>query len=327
MEPDPLAGQQVVVDRLAEQRVAEGVAVAVGDEDVHLHRLAQSLVERALREPRGGCEQLVGDPPAGDARRPGHGPGVVTEPVDPDQQHVGQVGGDPAAGAGGGAGELLDEERVALGSVDDVDGLRHGEPVGRELGDQLAYGRLGERSDGEPLGAGQPGPLGDLAAERVAAVEVVGAVAGQHDDRSGEATGEEEGEQLAGGAVGPVGVLDDEHERGDQGRLLEERVDGREQVGPLDADGLGTLGGEHAPPGLQAGEGGVVSGHGGHGVGELGGELAEHLGEGEVGRGGVAQVEAVAHDHAVPLGDQARPRLGHQPGLADAGVTGQQHAR
>ena len=49
VQPHPLAGQQVVVDRLAEQRVPEGVAVAVGDQHVHLDRLPQPLVERARR--------------------------------------------------------------------------------------------------------------------------------------------------------------------------------------------------------------------------------------------------------------------------------------
>ena len=65
----PLAGQQVAVGRLLQQRVAEGVAVGVLDEDVLGHRGAQAFDQRGLGERRGGGEQPVARPAA---RRGGH---------------------------------------------------------------------------------------------------------------------------------------------------------------------------------------------------------------------------------------------------------------
>lgn len=46
VKTDPLAGQQVVIDRLGEQCVPEGIAVLVGrDQDVRLDGLTQGKVE------------------------------------------------------------------------------------------------------------------------------------------------------------------------------------------------------------------------------------------------------------------------------------------
>ena len=85
VQPDPLAGQQVVVDGLAEQGVPERVAALASDQDVHLDGLAQRLLELAGVEAGRGGEQVVGDLAAGDARDPHRLPGVVVEPVEADQ--------------------------------------------------------------------------------------------------------------------------------------------------------------------------------------------------------------------------------------------------
>ena len=68
----------------------------------------------------GDREQLVGDPSAGDAGGAHDLAGRLVETVEPHQQHLGEVGGESVVvGAGGGADQLLDEERVALGALDD----------------------------------------------------------------------------------------------------------------------------------------------------------------------------------------------------------------
>ena len=77
---------------------------------------------------------------------------------------------------------------------------------------------------------GDARPHGERVVERVPAVEVVGAVADDEADRRGEAAGQQQGEQVAGGVVGPVHVLDD-----DEGGL---RGAARGQQG---VDGLGDL--------------------------------------------------------------------------------------
>ena len=50
VQPDPLAGQQVVVDGLAEQGVTEGVVAVAGDQDVALDGRAQALVEGGVAD-------------------------------------------------------------------------------------------------------------------------------------------------------------------------------------------------------------------------------------------------------------------------------------
>ena len=65
-------------------------------------------------------------------------------------------------------------------------------------------------------------------------MQVVAAV-GRHDaDPAREAAGEEQGEQVAGGLVGPVDVLDDEQERGLGGEVVEGRVDRLDEVAAVD---------------------------------------------------------------------------------------------
>nr|WP_264674201.1 hypothetical protein [Nocardioides lijunqiniae] len=325
VEADALAGQQVVVDGLAQERVAEGVVVAVGDEDVRLDGPAQALVERDGDQARGGLEHLVGDLAAAGAGRPDDLPGVVVEAVQAHQQDVGEVGGHPAAGQGGRAGELLDEERVALGAGHDVAELGLAQPGRHQLADQGADGVVGQRRQRHPVDPAQPGPLRDLAAQRVAAVQVVGAVGGDDRDGAVELAGEEEAEHVAGGPVGPVGVLDDQQERAALGGGLEHRVHGAEEVGAVERLGVVAGGGrQDAAARLEAGERGVDGRHLADDVGQVEGEATEHLGEREVGQGAVAEVEAVAGDDLPALGDRQVAQLEQQPRLADAGVAREQ---
>ena len=168
---------------------------------------------RRRATPLASTSRLVGDPAAGDGRRPDHLPGGLVEPVEADQQHLGEVLGD-AAPAPRGADQLLDEEGVALGAVDDVGDLGLGAAARGGARGPASAPRRGERVELQPLDTADPGPLGDLAAQRVAAVEVLGAVATTMADRLGEGTGEEEADHVAGGLVGPVGVLDDQEQGG-----------------------------------------------------------------------------------------------------------------
>ena len=329
MQPDPLAGQQVVVHRLAEQRVPEGVARALRHQHVHLDRLAQRLLEHARLDSGGSRQQAVGDPAAGDAGRPDDLAGGVVEPVEADEQEVGEVGRHPTTGATGRSDELLDEERVALGAVDDVGDLGVADGLGVQLVDERAHVGGRERVELEPIDAADARPLGDLGAQRVATVQVVGAV-GRHDpDRTEEGPGEQEAEHVAGRLVGPVGVLDDEQHRRLLGNRLEDRVHRLEQVTTVKRGALAVVStmptvGQHPAAGLEPTEGGVGVGNRRDDVGQVGGQPAQHLGEREVGQRAVAEVEAVPREHLPALGEREVAQLGEQSGLADAGVTGQQ---
>ena len=234
VQPHPLARQQVVVDGFAEEGVPEGVPAVAGDQQVHLDRLPQPLLELDGREPGRRDEQVVGDLAAGDAGHPDHLPGGLVEPVQADQQHVGEIVGDPAAGLGGRTDQLLDEERVALGAAHDRAQLLLADRARREAGDEQPDLVVAERAQLEPLDAAQPRPLGDLATERVAAVQVVGAVRRHDRHLPLEGTGEQEAEQVAGRLVGPVAVLDDQQHRGHRGGLLQQGVHRGEQVGPVE---------------------------------------------------------------------------------------------
>ena len=324
VEPDPLAGQQVVVDRLPEQRVAEGVRPAARrDEHVGLDGGAERRLELGRPEVGDGGEEGVADLPPGDGDEAGDRAGGLVEAVEVHQQDVGQLAGDLPGPRG--ADELLDEEGVALGAVDDRDVLRLGHGGRVQRADEEAYVVVVERLDLEAVDAAQPHPLGRLAAQRVATVEVVGAVG--HDERDArDRAGEEIAEHVAGGLVGPVGVLHDDEDRrvlGDGGEEVAERVvDVAAVEGLVARRGLAA-----ADPAarLEAGEGGVLLEHARGDVGLVGHHAAEDLGEGEVGQRAVGEVEAVPGDD-LPLGlDRGVAQRHQHAGLADPRVTGDEH--
>ena len=184
------------------------------------------------------------------------------------------------------------------------------------------------------MDAGDPGPLRGGGAQRVAAVQVVGAVRRHDPDRAAEAPGEQEGEQVARRPVGPVDVLDDEQQRPVGHEVLQRGVQRLEEVGPV--EGVGRVGvpaggpgaaGEQPAAGLQVGQRRVGLRQPGGDLRVVGGQPAEDLGEREVGQRAVAEVEAVAHQGAPAGVGRAVDELGEQPGLADAGVTAEQHER
>ncbi len=94
-----------------------------------------------------------------------------------------------------------------------------------------AHVGLGERAELDAFEGGQPRPFGEGRAQGVTPVHVVAAVGHHQRDRGLHATGEQIGEQLAGGLVGPVRVLDHDEQRLLTSHLLEHRVDSCEKVG------------------------------------------------------------------------------------------------
>ena len=109
----PLAGQQIVVDHLAEQRVAEVVAaLAAGHHDVARHGLADGVAQRLAAEPgQLGQQRLV----SGLAGKPAqHGACGGGERVHPEHEGIAQRGRQCAAAVEAGGQQLLGEQRVAL---------------------------------------------------------------------------------------------------------------------------------------------------------------------------------------------------------------------
>ena len=95
-----LAGQQVVGQRLAHERVAEAVGAGLGldDDDVVRHRLAQSGHELVGRDAGRALEQPVAHARAGDGREAQDGLGGRAERLDAQHQRVGDVGRQALAG-------------------------------------------------------------------------------------------------------------------------------------------------------------------------------------------------------------------------------------
>jgi hypothetical protein len=124
------------------------------------------------------------------------------------------VPGAPIAARGlDGAEDLLDQERVALRAVvHDVHelGLGGGGQNGLQLrGDLVAS----EARQLYVLHGAHALPAGQQRAQRVGAVELVGAVRDDEQYADAAERAYEQGDQVERGRVGPVEVLDDEHER------------------------------------------------------------------------------------------------------------------
>ncbi len=317
----PLGGQQVVVRRLAEQRVPEGVPVPVGHHDVHLDRLAHAIVEVSVRHGSDGLEHVVPDQPTACGRRLHHGASRRVEPVEAHQQHLGQVGRHPSP-ATRGRDQLLDEEGVALRPVDDRRQLGVIEPGRHQLADEGPHCLVGQPVERDPVH--QPGPLRHLAAERVAPVQVVGAVRRHQAHRARERPCEQVAEEVAGRSVRPVEILDDDEQRRLLGRRLEQPVDGSEE---LAAPGLLTFGlrAERAAARLQPGEDRSFDDDLRHDRGQRGPEVLQHLGEGQIRERALAEVDAMP-DHDPPAGGVGQVgELGEHPGLPNACIARQEH--
>ncbi len=226
VEVGALAGEQVVVDHLAQQRVAEAVAVVGVDlHHLRLDRFPQPGRQFGLVDPADGGEQGVVEP-----RRHGEHPQQRARPLrqafDPQQQRVAQGGGEAATTVGAGREQLLGKERVAFAAVEealDHLGVRGGADDVGELRRHLA---AVERGELQPPHVAPAGQLRQQRPHRVAAVELVGAV-GDHGQQPAlvRQAGGEVGEEAAGRVVGPVGVVEPE----DQRRFLGHRLQQAEQ--------------------------------------------------------------------------------------------------
>ncbi|GAA3493356.1 hypothetical protein GCM10019016_004550 [Streptomyces prasinosporus] len=328
VEAGAFAGQQVVADGLADQGVAEAVAVAVGRgaEDAGVDGGAQGLDEVVLGEPGDGGQQPVLDGGAALGGDPGDVLGALRQCLDPDQEQVAQrVGEAGAAAVVGGDGEFLDEEGVAVGALEDlVDAVGFGFP-GEDARDLPADLVAVEAAELDAPDRAQPVEFGEQRAQGVAAVDVVGAVGGEDDEAAGAQGAEEVGEQVAGGGVGPVQVLQGEDDGVLGGDALQQARGEFEEAGHALFVPAGLAGGGGAELGQQVGEFLLLPGGG---CGELGGQVAAQPAQGG-GEGGEGQPVGADLDAAAERDDRApavgrRGELLEEAGLADAGLTADQ---
>ena len=110
----PLAGEQVGVRGLLQQRVAERVAVGVLDEHVLGQGLAQRLHQGGLRQPGDGREQAMARAPAGRGGHAQHAARVVGQCLQAQVEDVAQVRRQRPGRGVRCREQLLGEEGVAL---------------------------------------------------------------------------------------------------------------------------------------------------------------------------------------------------------------------
>jgi hypothetical protein len=312
-----LARQQVVGQRLAHERVAEAVGPGLGvrDDDVVRHRLAQSGDELVGGHTGRALEQPVADPRAGDGREAQHGLCWRAQGLDAQHERVGQVG--RQALAAGGGRQLLGEERVALGAREElVDQARLG-PAAEDPG-QLRHHLLAREAlerhaldDGGALG------LGHQRAQGMAAVQLVGAVGGEEQDALLARVAHEEGQEVARGAVGPVDVLEDEHERLRLGQAPQQREQQLEDA-PLRGR---RLRGGGVELGQQRGEADRARAQ------LVGAQPAQGADDGREGQLAVAEIDAVADEDSRALRTGAGAELGDEASLADPRLAGDERDR
>ena len=195
--------------------------------------------------------------------------------------------------------------------------------VQRALGQRAqVVGHVGVAEGGE-LDGGHPGQaeqLRDHRPQRMTAVQVVGAVGDHHRHLFPVQHPAQEGEQVAGGAVGPVQVLQHEQDgplcrqlgqhpqdRAEQLLLRQARQVGRRRAGTA----VGQQPPEHRAGGDRVEQRLVRAG--------AGGRRAQRVGERQV-RDAVAQLGAPAGQHGEAAARGPPGQLRHQAGLAHPGV-------
>ena len=122
MQAHALTRQQILVESVARQRVPERVTAAarVHDQQLLLDGLTQRGVEPIVIEQGDGCDELVGRPAPRRRDHPQHVPRVVGEVLGAREQHVVQRRrqGTRVGACEHGAGDLLDQERIAVGPLE-----------------------------------------------------------------------------------------------------------------------------------------------------------------------------------------------------------------
>jgi hypothetical protein len=293
VQADPLAGQQLAVDRLGPQGMAEHVpgAARLGQQQLLVDRRVQAL------------QQLL-----------------VVDAGDRGQRRL----GDARAGAAAGQQQFLGEERVALRTRVEVVDQPGGRVGAEQAGELLGHLGAGEAGQLQPLHPAVAGQLTEQPAQRVQPVQFVVAEGAHQQHPTGAEVGGQVGEQVAGGAVGPVQVLQHPQHGRLRRQALHHPKQQREQP-PLTGARDGGADGGLAGPGevgqqpaqlmaggtgdrLQLGRVQVVS------------EAAQRLDDRRERQPLLAQrrTAAAQHPHALPVGGGGE--LLGQPGLAHPGL-------
>ena len=200
-----LAGQQVVDDHLAQQRVAERVeALVVGDDELRGDGLAHghARIEGARRGQDLVVQPLAGREHAQQLLR------VRGEPLDPQHQRVTQGRRERAAPVRPGREQLLGEQRVAFRAREQAPQQVAARRLAEDVRELLAQLVARERPQLDAAGARVALQLGEQRAQGMAAVQLVRPVGRHHQHALAAQRRSQVDEERPRGAVGPVQVLD-----------------------------------------------------------------------------------------------------------------------
>ena len=177
VEADPLPGEEVVLDRLRQQRVAEGERSAgrLDDEERPVDRLAQRLVQRSVGTVPGELDQLRVDGPADGRDDPERAPRGRVHRGDAGEQQLLDGPGERRGRIDAGRQELLDEERIALRPRRDRVERRGRHVSPPDCAYQVRHVPRVESRQRDARRPPRPPELGEHRA-RVAAVQLVGPV-------------------------------------------------------------------------------------------------------------------------------------------------------
>jgi hypothetical protein len=234
VDPHTLPRKRVAVDGVARQRVAEHVPALglVDHEHVVLDGLAERRIELGLLHAGDRGEQSVGHRGAPGRRDTQQPLGGWSEALDASEEDVAQrqrqlVGVRAALHR---AEDLLHEERVALRALVH---LVHEPRARRRAQDGLELLRdlrAPEAPQLDALHGSHALPAGDERPQRMAAVQLVSAEAGDHEHAIGVERTHEQGHEVERRPIRPVQVLDHEHERAVGGEPLDHADDELEQA-------------------------------------------------------------------------------------------------
>ena len=247
------------------------------------------------RRPGRALEQPVAHPRPGDGSEAQHGLGGRAQRLDAQHERVGDVGGQALAGVAPAAASSsvkngLPSARAKSSSTRRASGRRAEDPG--ELRDDLLAGEALQRDaldDRRALGLGHQRP------QRVAAVQLVGAVGGDEQHALMARVAHEEGQEVARGAVGPVDVLEDEHERLRVGQAVPGGASRSSNTRPCDERAA-----RRRPRRRRAGAA-AAPGRPRRAAELAGVEAAQRADDRRVGQLAVAEVDAVAGEHARAL--------------------------
>ncbi len=314
MQRGPLSGQQFVGQDLGDQPVPQPVAVVGADQQPVRDRLPDRVQQLVLGQPHHLGQQPVLDRFDADRHRVHHRVRRLRQRVDPVEEHLAQRVGETVAAVAPVAGQFLHHERVAPAALPElVGGLRRKRRTDHGGGQLVGGGPVQRQQVDHPYRA-QPAQLGEHPAQRVRAAQRLGPDRRQHGELEVAEAGQQVEQELAGAAVDPLQIVEDEHQRPSAGHHVQALGDAFQQrAGAVRAGGLLVEDLQHPADRRRGAR-----------LRLLGVEPAQRLPY-RVQRRGVSDVEAGAGEHQGAGLPQLLSDLGQQAGLAHPALSGEEH--